>query len=185
MFRRYALMVMATVALACAAHAAPIPGFTYVISYDGYLEKTANGVVADTLIAVNNPNPFSSMPLWIEIFDKHGELLWEGKLWNGGHQTDRVVANGYAWITLGMVLPPTHDPYGRPGAAKFHYRITALHPETTLRIVPTVEIKQVVYAQPVSDPAAAIWQTQLFKSWTEAALGGNKYATGVIWTDIP
>jgi hypothetical protein len=48
-----------------------------------------------------------------------------------------------------------------------------------------VEIKQVVYGAPVQNPAQAIWQPQLFKSWAETSLGGNKYANGVIYTDIP
>jgi hypothetical protein len=186
------ILIMATAAVMAfggIAYANPIPGFTYAISYDGYLQQTtANQVIADTLIVVNNPNPFSSMPLWIEIFDKHGGLIWEGRMWDGGAPIDRVVPNGYGWITLGMVVArPTHDPFGEVGRAeKFHYRITALHPETTLRIVPTVEVKQVIYTQtPTLPPKEAIWQTTLFKSWTEAALGGSKYATGVIWTDIP
>jgi hypothetical protein len=171
-----------------AANANPIPGFTYVISYDGYLQKTENAVLADTLIVVNNPNPFSKMPLWLEVFDKKGVQVWEGLMWDGGVPTNSVPPNGYGWITLGMVIPrPTQDPSGIVGAAeKFHYRITALHPETTMRIVPTVEIKQVIFTNPVTMPIKeAIWRTELFKSWTEAALGGNKFATGVIWTDIP
>jgi hypothetical protein len=192
MSRKFIWIVAAVAAMAFSGivHADPIPGFTYAISYDGYLQRnTDNTIIADTLIVVNNPNPFSSMPLWIEIFDKHGLPVWQGPMWDGGKPTNSIVANGYGWITLGMVVPrPTHDPFGVVGAAeKFHYRITALHPETTLRIVPTVEVKQVIYTdqQPVTDAKSVIWQTSLFKSWTEAALGGSKYATGVIWTDIP
>lgn len=172
------------------AYADPLPGFSYAISYDGYLQKSPEGqILADTLIVVNNPNPYSHMPLWFEVFDKKGQPVWEGAMWDGGVPTNSVPANGFAWITLGMVVPrPTQDPFGGIGnAEKFHYRITALHPDTVpwLYIVPTVEVKQVIYSQTVSVPKEAIWRTQLFKSWTEAALGGGKYATGVIYTTIP
>ena len=122
MSRKFIWIVAAVAAMAFSGivHADPIPGFTYAISYDGYLQRnTDNTIIADTLIVVNNPNPFSGMPLWIDIFDKHGLPVWQGPMWDGGKPTNSIVVNGYGWITLGMVVPrPTHDPFGVVGAAE-------------------------------------------------------------------
>jgi hypothetical protein len=178
-------VVVSVFAFAGLAQADLIPGFRYVISYDGYVEVHDRIVFTDTLIVVNNADPIAPMPLWLEVFDKKGEPVWEGELFDGGLPLPRVPPNGYGWITLGMILQmvgrDTHDPWGSPAAEKLHIRISAKHEGSTLRIVPTVEIKQVIYQQPISVPGRAIWQPAMFRCWTETALGGNKYATGVIY----
>lgn len=169
------------------AHSGLIPGVEFVIAYDGYVEMRDGLAAADTLIVVNNVDPTTTMPLWLEIFDKHGSLVWEGEFFNGGTSTPRVKPNGYGWITLGMILqmtgvPQTLDPFENPGATKFYIRISGKYVPPSLRLIPSVEIKQVVYQSLVNDPGTAIWQSTLFKTWTETALGGNKFSPGMIWS---
>ena len=179
--------IVAALAFSGLAHAALIPGVEFVIGYDGYVEMRGGAVLADTLIVVNNVDPFTNMPLWLELFDKYGKQIWEGEFLNGGGPLPAVVPNGYGWITLGMILQmagigETINPFGEPGATKFYIRISGKYVPPSLKLIPTVEIKQVIYQTFELEPASAIWQPILFRSWTETALGGSKYATGTIWS---
>jgi len=160
----------------------------YIIAYDGYVERhttTAPLFTADTLFVVNNPHPFANMNVWVEVFEKKGELMWQGELWDGGVQVLQIAPNGFGWFTLGMILNmiglDTRDPFGNPAAEKFFVRISAAHPGDPFEIIPTVEVKQVIYKQEVFQPGLTIWQPLLIGSWSEAALGGNRRTTGVIW----
>lgn len=165
------------------------PWFEYVIAYDGYVERHTTGGMpffsADTLFVINNTHPSDMLDLWFEIYDKHGLLLWEGEVWDGGMPIPQVVPNGFGWITLGMILNminrDTFDPFGGPAAEKFYVRISGAHRNSPLKMVPTVEVKQVLYYNDVDMPEFHIWQPWLIRSWAETGLGGNKHATGVIW----
>jgi len=181
--------VVCSLLVAGAAQANLIPGFQYVICYDGMLEQATDQptgtrlVHADTLIVVNNSDPSCPMAAWLEVFDKYGELIWEGEFFDGGQPIPQINGSGYGWITLGMVVPrDTHTPYGYPGGEKFHIRISAKHIDCPRHLVPTVEIKQVIYFGGMDHPADAIWQPSYgYRTWTETSLGGNKYATGVVY----
>jgi hypothetical protein len=184
MYKKFALVmaVFCVLAFATPASADLLPGFQYVISYDGYVCKDT-GTFADTFIVVTNAHPASAMTIHMDVFDKYGQLVWDGNMLDGGYSASSAPANGYLWQTLGNVVGPTTvDPFGNWGnAEKFHFRISAKHTAGTLRIVPIVEVKQIVYHIPIEDPAEAVRDTVNFKTWTETSLGGNKYATGVIW----
>ncbi|MEA3278728.1 MAG: hypothetical protein U9Q81_26200 [Pseudomonadota bacterium] len=190
MRKRFSLTIafVSMMVVAGVTSGALLPNFQYIISYDGYLQQRVDAtgaklVFTDTLIVVNNASPGAFMGLHIEVFDKHGELISEGPLWNGGKPVEEIAPNGYGWITLGMAVDQTtQDPFGTAvGGEKFHIRISANHLQGGPRIVPTVEIKQVIYVQSVESPEKAIWEPGLFRTWTETALGGNRYATGVIF----
>ena len=130
--------VVAVLAFAGLVNAGLIPGVEFVIGYDGYVEMHGGAVFADTLIVVNNVDPYTNMPLWLELFDKHGKLFWEGEFLNGGEPLSVVAPNGYGWITLGMILKmagigDTYDPFGRAGAIKYYIRISGKYAPPSLR----------------------------------------------------
>ena len=162
----------------------------YIIGYDGYVERHSPAgsmgfFTADTLFVINNTHPGDWMDVWVEVFDKHGEIIWEGEVWDGGMPTLRIVPNGWGWFTLGMILNmvgiETKDPFGHQAAEKFYVRISAAHQQSALVMVPTVEVKQVLYATEIEAPEFAIWQPMVIRAWAEAALGGNRRTVGVIW----
>jgi hypothetical protein len=189
--KKFVLMIAVVSLLASVgpAQAKLIPEYQFVIGSDGYVEINEEYVYADTLVVVTNVDPTTTMPLWLELFDKKGELFWEGEFLDGGGPVAAVAPNGYGWITLAMIynmenILQTKDPFGDDGGIKYYIRISGRHDPPSLKLVPIVEIKQVVYETRRTLPSSgsAIWQSQLFKSWTETALGGNKYATGIIWS---
>ncbi len=175
--------------LAGAVQADVPPWFEYVIAYDGYVERHSSGGIglfsADTLFVINNTHPSDMLDLWFEVYDKYGVLLWEGEVWDGGMPISQVVPCGFGWITLGMILDminrDTVDPFGYPAAEKLFVRISGAHRNSPMKMVPTVEVKQVLYSADLDMPEFHIWQPWLIRSWAETGLGGNKYATGVIW----
>jgi hypothetical protein len=164
------------------------PWVEYIIAYDGYVERhtvTAPFFTADTLFVINNTHPIDWMNVWVEVFEKKGNLVWEGEVWDGGVQVPQIAPNGFGWFTLGMILNmiglDTVDPFGNLAAEKFFVRISCGHLQNPIEIVPTVEVKQVIYKQEVVQPGLAIWKPWLIGTWSEAALGGNRRTTGVIW----
>ena len=183
------ITAVAVLAFAGLIQAAIPPWFEYVIAYDGYVERHSPGGVplfsADTLFVINNTDPTDMMDVWVEVFNKHGDLIWEDYVWNGGQQVKQINPDGFGWFTLGMMLNlagvDTVDPWGNPAAEKFFVRISAAHQASSLNIIPTVEVKQVLYLTEIDLPEFAIWQPMVIKSWSEAALGGNRRTTGVIW----
>jgi hypothetical protein len=178
------VILMATLCVfvfAGAALAGP-PNFNakWVIMYDGYLQELPTGaVLADTFIVVNNPKA-SNMGVWIEVYDKYGELVAAGTFYDGGNPLSNNVLPGgdYGWITLGMLVPrATADPWGMPGAEKFSFKVFTA-PSTT---VPVVEVKQVIYNTEEDSPGEAFWQgLGNIKTWSETCLGGNQ-APGVVY----
>jgi hypothetical protein len=188
-FRLITIALSLALTVAGTVSAALIPNYQYVIGYDAYLQQRVADtgekfVTADTLIVVNNPNPQTRLVAWIEFYDKKGELIWEGEMWDGGQPTPAAPPNGFVWITAGMAIPRTTvDPFGNETSGeKFYIRISALNPDSNLKITPIVEIKQVVYNEPIETPEKAIWRAELFKTWAETVLGGNKNASGVIFS---
>jgi hypothetical protein len=190
MYKKFALVmaVFCVLAFAAPASADLLPGFQYIISYDGYLHKHTGliqSTYADTLIVVTNAHPSQPLTIHMDVFDKYGTLVWDGNMLDGGDTAISAPANGYLWQTLGNVVArDTQDPWGYDNyGEKFHFRISAKHTAGTLRIVPIVEVKQIVYHQEIDGPneAEAVWIPTNFDTWTETSLGGNKYANGVIW----
>lgn len=165
------------------------PWVEYIIAYDGYVERHFAAPLpfftADTLFVINNPHPADWLNVWVEVFSKKGDLVWEGEVWDGGVQVSQIAPNGFGWFTLGMILDivllNTKDPFGNQGAEKFFVRISTGHLMSTVAIVPTVEVKQVIYKQEIGEPGERIWQPSLIGSWSDVALGGNRRTTGVIW----
>jgi hypothetical protein len=174
------LTFVTLVALAFATSVFAAPPFTVkqIIVYDGYLQQAGEvapfTITADTLFVVNNANKVVS-PAYIEVYDKHGLPVNEGMLYNGGTPISSIAANGYGWITLGMLVNrATHDPWGFAGGEKFQVKISTGPGDAGVLKPTIVEVKQVIYSSPTTMlPGEAIWQAGLFKTWAEAALGGR------------
>ena len=160
-----------------------------VIAYDGWLHQNYDpggtqfqSILADTLIVVNNGHHTQSMNGYIQVYDKHGILEGESTFYNGGDQLvgDTLPPQSYGWITLGMLVNRgTHDPWGfTDKGEKFLIKVSS-----STGIPLTVEIKQVIYAAPQTTPYPGehIWNTNLFKTWTETSLGGKK-GNGVVYS---
>ncbi|MBW2195604.1 MAG: hypothetical protein JRF37_08565, partial [Deltaproteobacteria bacterium] len=153
-----------------------------LISCGGYLDKTQDGVLADTFVTVTHGNNRWPGAAKIIVYDKYGERVAEQPLINGGGtlENNKVPVNGLGWITLGMVVyRVTNTPFGSPGGERFSFQIA-----TGRSVKPSViEVKQVVYNSRQIDPEKAIWNTANIASWSESALGG-KEGTGVVkYTD--
>jgi hypothetical protein len=183
----FIMALVCGVAFAASALAAPPFSAKWVITYNGYVQRDAQGsYAADTLIVVNNSSTTNNMGVWIEVFDKYGNpipLASEGQtLFNGGSPlvANMILPNAYGWITLGMIIDrTTHDPWGvEPWAEKFSFRVsTGLHIKP-----PIVEVKQVIYNSGTDFPGEAIWQPLNIKTWAETCLGG---LTGPGVTKLP
>jgi hypothetical protein len=173
------LIMFSILVFAASAFSAPVfEGVKQIIVYDGYLQQSGQAapftITADTLFVVNNANKVA-MLAWIEVYNKYGIIVGEGFLYNGGNPSSTVPANGYLWITLGMIVPrATHDPWGFPGGEKFQVKIST-GPGDAGNLKPTIaEVKQVIYNVPTTMlPGEAIWQAGNFRTWAEAALGGR------------
>jgi hypothetical protein len=166
----------------------------YIVKYDAYLQRLVDGnVVADTLIVVNNARNARSMKVWIQVYDKHGnpvnvygvppnEVHGE-TLYDGGSPLvgGQIPANGFGWITMGMMVPRiTQDPWEFQGRGeKFTFKVFTQPKD----MPPIVEVKQVIYTSGQQYPGEAIWNTDLIKTWSEAALGGLN-SVGVVKTQF-
>jgi hypothetical protein len=180
------LVVISILAFAVSVLAAPPFIVKQRIVYDGYLEQQveAPGQVilwADTLFVVNNTNTTVALPVWIEVFDKHGILVAEGTLYNGGQlfpaPNYAIPLNGFGWVTLGMMVGrSTQDPYGSLAGEKFLVKISTGKGDPNIHRPTTVEVKQVLYKEVgITMPAGeAIWMSGLIRSWAETCLGGNR-----------
>lgn len=183
----FILALFFLVGFAGSALAAPPFWAPWMISYDGYLQQTIGleqqSLQADTLIVITNSHPSRDMGVWIEVFQKDGMNVYAGNLYNGGQllpltgNIPTLGGNKWCWITLGMIIPrDTQDPWGFLAGEKFSFRIYT----APAVIAPVVEVKQVVYSNPSEiPPGELIWQSQYFKTWSEAALGGLS-GTGVV-----
>jgi hypothetical protein len=189
MYRKMAFFVaiLSIVALAGSALAAPSFTVKQIIVYDGYLQQDVDSpepgqtlLVADTLFVVNNGNKKATtqVNVWIEVFDKHGNLINEGTLYNGGDllTDNKIPANGFGWITLGMMVPrDTVDPWGFPAGEKFVVKISTGKGDPGVCKANPVEVKQVIYDGGGTTVLAgeAIWRADLIKAWAETCLGGQ------------
>jgi hypothetical protein len=183
------VIVACVLVLAGSALANP-PKYTgTVIAYDGWLHQNYDpggiqfqDILADTLIVVNNGHHTQSMNVYIQVYDKHGILENESTFWNGGDPLagDTLPPQSYGWITLGMLVNRgTHDPWGfTDRGEKFLIKVSS-----STGIPLTVEIKQVIYTGPQTAPYPGehIWNTNIFKTWTETSLGGKK-GNGVVYS---
>ena len=174
--RKELIFIMALVCgVVFAASALAQPTFVpkWQATYDAYLERNSaqGGILADTLIVVNNPHSATAMPVFIEVFDKHGTSVGEGNLYDGGTQVPTAPGNGYVWVTIGQIVGrDTHDPWGFAGAEKFYFRVSSGLKSKP----PIIEVKQVIYNTPMEFPGEAIWQSANIKTWAETCLGGLK-----------
>ncbi len=140
------------------------------ITYDSYLDKTQDGILADTLITVTH-GKYNPVPVWIEVSDKYGNKVAERPLLNGGEvlENNNIPVDGFGWVTLGMIVNRvTQNPLGTPGGEKFAFRVS------TGNFAAIVEVKQVIYYTRVENPGETIWQADNIKTWAETALGGLK-----------
>jgi len=160
------------------------PGFNFnqQVVYDGYLDKSGQGILADTLIIVSNTNKVGkNIQALIDVFDKYGKHEIQGKFYNSGQQIATIPANGFGWITLGMLVSrATQTPFGSPGGEKFTIKIST-DKGGQYKCGPTiVEVKQVSYKTRQENPGKAIWNAANIATWSETALGG-KLSSGVVW----
>ena len=177
------LITIAIAVLLASAFSVTLTGNAFAVQqimYDGYLQMSVlppvKSVLADTLIVVSNPGTTAAQ-CNITVYDKHGVIIKENALlYNGGSQISSIPANGFGWITLGMLVDrTTKDPWGFEGLGeKFVYRI-----KFASKYPAIVEIKQVIYDVAQMHPHEAIWNAVHFKTWTEASLGGMR-ANGLI-----
>jgi len=179
--------ILSIVALAGSALAQPPFAAKQIIVYDGYLQQDVDNppgsgitlLVADTLFVVNNgnKNATTQLDVWIEVFDKHGTLIDEGTLYNGGSplENNKIPFSGFGWITLGMIVGrDTVDPWGYPAGEKFVVKISTGKGDAGATKAATVEVKQVIYEAGNEAPAGeAIWRADLMKTWAETCLGGR------------
>ncbi|MEW6104519.1 MAG: hypothetical protein AB1630_12020 [bacterium] len=138
---------------------------TMSIFYLGMLAKPpmdAELVLMDTGIFVGNPN-LGTLTVKIQVFDKDGKQVYDGPLMDGTEPRTYIPPMGYNWITLGMIAPGYQY-------SKYTYRI--LWGERNLK-PPAVEVKEVIYLQPVP-PEIMIRPkvVDFIREWSEAALGG-------------
>jgi hypothetical protein len=194
MYKKVSLImaVVCVLVLAGSALANP-PKYTgTVIAYDGWLHQNYlppvggvfQNILADTLIVVNNGHHTQSMNVYIQVYDKHGYLEAESTFYNGGSLLvgDTLPPQSYGWITLGMLVNRgTHDPYGEQFTDRGEKFLIKVSSSTGIPL--TVEIKQVIYTDPQMTPYPGehIWNTNLFKTWTETSLGG-KNGNGVVYS---
>jgi hypothetical protein len=178
------LITIAIAVLLASAFSVAFTGNAFAVQqimYDGYLQMTVQAplvksVLADTLIVVSNPGPAAAM-CNITVYDKKGVLIkGDISLYDTGGQISSIPANGFGWITLGMLVDRTTiDPWGSLGnGEKFVYRIKFGSTKPAI-----VEIKQVIYIGPQEYPSEAIWNATNIRTWTETSLGGLR-ANGLI-----
>jgi hypothetical protein len=147
------------------------------IYYGGMLQKNPvdGTVTVDTAIVVKNPNTWGKVEAGIVIFDKPGNKVWEGNLFDGDDLVPLQKANinqqGYHYITLGQAVTPSDA-----NCHKYTYRIwlgPSANPEAK---TPVVEVKEIVYETPTSDlyPLDA----DNIKICSETSLGGD---SGTAW----
>jgi len=141
------------------------------VFYLGYLDKTQDGVLADTLITVTQGSKLP-VPVYLLVYDKYGNEVAESWLADGGQQVINVAAKGFAWITLGMIVGrATLNPLGSPGGEGFSFKITSGKYGGNLK--PTlVEVEQAIYHSRQQNPGKAIWNPANIASRSETALGG-------------
>jgi hypothetical protein len=168
------------------------------IWYGGYVDVTEfydpgspglRSVAADTAIVVFNPNP-RDLRIILHVFDKKGETVKIDYLIDGGEKIVRIPARGWAWTTLGMIVPA---PTQRQHATKYTFRLlfgwddTVIIPKTS--VAPVVEVKEVIYKYPGElylDPADLspaknpFWNPSHISTWSETSLGGDN-GNGVHW----
>ena len=140
----------------------PIAG---AIFYEGMVNKDGQGLVTvDTGIFVANPNA-KPVKVWIMVFNKDGEEIYQGPLYDHYEQRQSIPAYGFNFITLGMVFPQTQEAVG-----KYTYAIL-WDDAATLPLV--VEVKEVIYNAPVDPKDILKPSPEIIKSWSETALGGK------------
>ena len=146
------------------------------IMYDGYLDKTQDGILADTLITVTHGNK-NPVLVKIEVYDKYGDKAAEEPLLNGGEtlENNNIPVKGFGWITLGMIVSRvTNNPLGSPGGEKFTFKVSTGKSGDAILKATIVEVKQVTYNTRQENPGEAVWDPTLIKTWSETTLGGRR-----------
>jgi probable HAF family extracellular repeat protein len=148
------------------------PG-TFSASYGGMVQKDLDGKVSvDTGIWAFNPNTKKNLKARIIIYDKYGTQVATSLLYDGGAPA-LIPPMGYGWITLGMLVSPCE-------AQKFKFSLNFTK-GNVLQVAPSVEIKEVIYNQPVLPDE--IHNPLAIKCWSETSLGGPK-GTGFKWQPV-
>lgn len=132
-------------------HPLPSPGFPYLYE--------------DTGVFVTNPNPVP-VSAWIRIFNKYGKEIWSGPLWNTDGLIDAIPPMGFAWMPLSWAIEKGE--YYFQGRQKFTYRIAMSRPRVKNPSTCVVEVKQVIYEEPIEDPFQMLGVESKIKSWCEA-----------------
>lgn len=141
------------------------------------MKRNRGTVRADTGIFVFNPNPRPAIKVIMFVYDKYGQLMWSGNLYNGlleGNPQPKALIkpHGWGWITLGMIpLPPG------PPATKYTFRLRFSKGPVDAK-PPVVEIKEVIYFTEVSP--IDIFTPEAIRTWSETSLGGP-YGTGTLY----
>jgi hypothetical protein len=134
------------------------------------VQKDPDGKVSvDTGIWVFNPNTKKNLKARIVVYDKYGTQVATSLLYDGGAPA-LIPPMGYGWITLGMLVGPCE-------AQKFRFSLNFTE-GNVVQVAPTVEIKEVIYDQPVLPDQ--IHNPQAIKCWSETSLGGPN-GTGFRW----
>jgi hypothetical protein len=138
--------------------------------YGGMVQKDQDGKVSvDTGIWVFNPNTKRNLKARIFVYDKSGTEVAVSLLFDGGTPA-LIPPMGYGWITLGMLVGPCE-------AQKFGFHLKFSKGDYVSKC-PVVEIKEVIYNQPVLPDE--IHNPQAIKSWSVTSLGGPN-GTGFRW----
>lgn len=117
--------------------------------YDGMVwnNEQAGTVIEDTGVFVTNPNP-SQVSTWIRIFNKAGQEVWQGDLWNTLDQIRNIPSMGFGWMPLGWAL--NQAGYQTTGREKFSFIIYMSDPGVKPKWKCVVEVKQVIWGGPVN-----------------------------------
>ena len=153
-----------------------------MVVYGGYLDKTQDGILTDTLITVTHGNKTSSMKARIEVYDEQGTKIAEQPLMNGGEPPlyNEISIGGIGWVTLGMIVNrTTKSPFGAPGGENFSFKVVTGKGDPGNTKATAVQVKRVMYYSRQEFPGEAIWNAANIKSWAETALGG-KNGPGVV-----
>ncbi|MBW2195602.1 MAG: hypothetical protein JRF37_08555 [Deltaproteobacteria bacterium] len=152
-----------------------------IIAYTGHLDKTPNGVLADTLITVTHGRK-SDIKAKIAVYDRSGNKIAESSFLDGGEKLANsfIPQESLGWIALGMIVnQATLNPTGSPGMEIFSFKILVGKSGGILRPV-VVGVKEIVYHSRQENTGKAIWNTTQIASWSNTVLGGGQPGTAIV-----